>query len=279
MSEWLARLDPEMMTVWGLKIVYAVAIFIIGLFLAKLVAGALSRLLSRKVSDEALVGFVRTVLYSILLVVVIIAALDQLGVDTTSLVAVVGAAGLAVGLALKDSMQNVASGIMLIMMRTFKVGDYIEAGGTAGTVQRIGLFNSLLTTPDNREVTVPNSAITADNIVNYSARETRRLDLVFGVGYDDDMAKVRQLIEDVLNEESRILEDPEPVIAVAELADSSVNFYVRPWVNTSDYWPTRFALIEKMKQVFDANDITIPYPQRDVHHYQESANPKVEGAD
>ncbi len=271
MTEWLSALDQEMLTVWGLKIAYAAAIFVVGLFLARLVSGFCAGLLARKVEDEALLGFVRTVFRSILIVVVVIAALDQLGVDTTSLVAVVGAAGLAVGLALKDSLQNVASGIMLIMMRPFKAGDYVEAGGTAGTVQKVGLFTSLLVAPDNREVTVPNSAITGGSITNYSARDTRRLDLVFGVGYDDDMTRVRKLIDGVLAGEPRVLKDPEPVVAVAELADSSVNFYVRPWVATSDYWPTRFDLIEKIKKTFDENGVTIPYPQRDVHHYREPA--------
>jgi len=271
MKELIAGFDQELIMIWGLKVVYAVGIFIVGLFVARIISGFIGRLLGRKVSDEALLNFVRTVVYSVLVVVVVIAALDQLGVDTTSLVAVVGAAGLAVGLALKDSMQNVASGIMLIMMRPFKAGDYVEAGGTAGTVQRIGLFTSMFTTPDNREVTIPNGAITGGSIINFSARDSRRIDLVFGVHYDDDLDKVRQLIVDVLNREARVLKDPEPVIAVAELADNSVNFYVRPWVSTSEYWPTRFALIEAMKKTFDSNGITIPYPQRDVHHFQEPA--------
>jgi small conductance mechanosensitive channel len=269
MSEWFAGIDQDMVMVWGLRVVYAVAIFIVGRILAKIVAGFIVRLLSHKVTDEALLSFVRTVVFSILVVVVIIAALDQLGVDTTSLVAVVGAAGLAVGLALKDSMQNVASGIMLIMMRPFKAGDYVEAAGTAGKVEMIGLFTSVLCTPDNREVTVPNSAITGGSIINFSARDTRRIDLVFGIHYDDDMQKARQLIQDVLDGEERVLKDPEPVVAVAELADNSVNFYVRPWVGTADYWPVRFDLVEKVKQVFDENGITIPYPQQDVHHYRE----------
>ena len=269
MSEWIGQMDQEMIMVWGLKVVYAVAIFIVGRLLAKIVAGFLVKLLSHKVTDEALLSFVKTVAYSILIVVVIIAALDQLGVDTTSLVAVVGAAGLAVGLALKDSMQNVASGIMLIMMRPFKAGDYVEAAGTAGKVEKIGLFTSVLCTPDNREVTVPNSAITGGSITNFSARDTRRIDMVFGIHYDDDMQKARELILEVLNNDERVLKDPEPVIAVAELADSSVNFYVRPWVSTADYWPIRFDLTERIKKSFDDNGITIPFPQQDVHHYRE----------
>ncbi len=267
MTELISGLDREMLTVWGLKILYAAAIFVVGLFLARIVAGFVGRLLARRVEDEALLSFVRTVLYSVLVVVVVIAALDQLGVDTTSLVAVVGAAGLAVGLALKDSMQNVASGIMLIMMRPFKAGDYVEAAGTAGKVERIGLFTSVLCTPDNREVTVPNSAITGNSIINFTARDSRRIDLVFGIHYDDDIALARRIMEEVLRADARVLAEPEVVIAVAELADSSVNFYVRPWVATADYWPTRYDLIEKIKIAFDDNGITIPFPQRDVHHY------------
>ena len=271
MEQWFSGLDREMITVWGLKIVYAIAIFIVGRILAKMVTGFLVKLLAHKVTDEALLGFVRTVISSILTVVVVIAALDQLGVDTTSLVAVVGAAGLAVGLALKDSMQNVASGIMLIMMRPFKAGDYVEAGGTAGKVERVGLFTSMLCTPDNREVTIPNSAIIGGSIINYSARETRRIDLVFGIHYDDDIEKARQIIHDVLAAELRILPEPEPVVAVAELGASSVDFVVRPWVRAKEYWPTRFDLIEKLKVACDENGITIPYPQRDVHLYSESS--------
>ena len=269
MHNWFSSLNQEMLAVWGLKIAYAVAIFAIGLFLARIISNFIGRILARKVEDEALLNFVRTVLYSVLVVVVIIAALDQLGVDTTSLVAVVGAAGLAVGLALKDSMQNVASGIMLIMMRPFKAGDFVEAGGTSGKVEKIGLFTSVFSTPDNREVIVPNGAIVGGSITNFTAREARRIDLVFGIHYDDDIARAKQIIWDVLNADARILKDPEPVVAVAELGASSVDFVVRPWVPVPDYWPARFDLIEKVKLAFDANGITIPYPQQDVHHYRE----------
>jgi len=269
MPEWLAGINQELMTVWGLKVIYAVAIFIIGRMLANLLSRFLVRLLSHQVTDAALLSFVQTVLNVVLLVVVSIAALDQLGVNTTSLLAVVGAAGLAVGLALKDSMQNVASGIMLIMMRPFKAGDYVEAGGTAGTVERIGLFTSVFGTPDNREVTIPNSAIMGGSITNFSARDSRRIDLIFGIHYDDDIARAKQIILDVLAAEPRVLPEPKPVVAVAELGSSSVDFVVRPWVEVVNYWPTRFELIEKIKLAFDASGITIPFPQQDVHHYRE----------
>jgi small conductance mechanosensitive channel len=267
MKELFTSLDQELIALWGLKIVYAVAIFIVGLFLVRIISSFTMRLLAHKVTDNALLNFVRTVMKLILMVVVAIAALDQLGVDTTSLVAVVGAAGLAIGLALKDSMQNVASGIMLIMMRPFKAGDYVEAGGTSGTVEKIGLFTSVFCTPDNREVTIPNSAIVGDSITNFSARDSRRLDLVFGIHYDDDITLARQIILDVLASEKRLLKEPKPVVAVAELGASSVDFVVRPWVAACDYWPTRFDLIENIKLAFDRNGITIPFPQQDVHYY------------
>ncbi len=279
MKELFGSLDQELLLVWGLKIVYAFAIFFVGLILVKIVLNFTIRLLAHKVSDDALLNFVRTVLKLVLMVVVAIAALDQLGVDTTSLVAVVGAAGLAIGLALKDSVQNVASGIMLIMMRPFKAGDYVEAGGTAGKVEKIGLFTSVFCTPDNREVTIPNSAIVGGAITNFSARESRRIDLVFGIHYDDDISQARQIILDVLGAEERLLKDPAPVVAVSELGASSVDFVVRPWVMADNYWPTRFDLIEKIKRAFDANEITIPYPQRDVHHYGISREHGESGTD
>lgn len=267
MNALFTGFDQELFIVWGLKIVYAVGIFVIGLFLIRIVLKFMMRLLAHKVTDDALLYFVRTLIRLLLLVMVAIAALDQLGVNTTSLVAVLGAAGLAIGLALKDSMQNVASGIMLIMMRPFKAGDYVEAGGTAGTVEKVGLFTSLFCTPDNRELTVPNSAIVGGTITNYSARELRRIDLVFGIHYDDDIAKARGIIQAILAADNRLLKDPAPVVAVSELGASSVDFVVRPWVSVSNYWPVRFDLIEKIKLAFDAEGITIPFPQQDVHHY------------
>lgn len=267
MKELFSSLDQELVLVWGLKIVYAIVIFFVGLIVVRIISNFTIRLLAHKVSDDALLNFVRTILKLVLMMVVAIAALDQLGVDTTSLIAVVGAAGLAIGLALKDSMQNVASGIMLIMMRPFKAGDYVEAGGTAGKVERIGLFTSVFCTPDNREVTIPNSAIVGGAITNFSARESRRIDLVFGIHYDDNISQARQIILDVLAKEERLLKEPEPVVAVSELGASSVDFVVRPWVAAADYWPTRFDLIENIKLAFDQNGITIPFPQQDVHHY------------
>jgi small conductance mechanosensitive channel len=221
--------------------------------------------MARAALDDMLTKFVSNILYTVLLVVVAIAALDQLGVQTTSLLAVLGAAGLAVGLALKDSLANFASGVMLIIFRPFKVGDFIEAAGIAGVVEEVRIFSTIMRTGDNRGIIIPNGQIYGGPIVNVTARPTRRIDMVFGIGYEDDIRKARQLIEAELAADERILEDPAPVVMVAELADSSVNINVRPWVNTGDYWDVRGNLLERIKLSFDENGISIPYPQRDVH--------------
>jgi len=261
-------ISQEMLMLWGGKILFAVLIFAIGLFVGRMLVALVVRLLRRTVGDEALLHFVRSVLNILVLLAVIAAALDQLGVDTTSLVAVLGAAGLAVGLAMKDSLQNVASGVMLIGLRPFRAGDYIEAAGTGGTVESIGLFSTALCTPDNRSVIVPNSAIVGATLVNFSARDTRRIDLVFGISYGDSIDKAREVVRQVLAGESRILAEPEPQIAVGNLGDSSVDLVVRPWVSSGDYWPVRFALLEQVKLAFDEAGITIPFPQREVHQVQ-----------
>jgi small conductance mechanosensitive channel len=203
-----------------------------------------------------------------LMTLVAITAVQELGVASHSFVAVIGAAGLAIGLALQGSLANFAAGVMIIGFRPFKAGDYIEAGGTAGTVQEVQIFSTFLKTPDNKLVIVPNGSITSDTITNYSATGTRRLDLVFGIGYGDDMKKAKQIIEETLGQDERVLEDPKPVIAVAELGDSSVNIVARPWVKTGDYWDLRFHLTETIKRRFDEEGISIPFPQRDVHLFQ-----------
>jgi small conductance mechanosensitive channel len=228
----------------------------------------LQKLLTRSKMDSMLVEFVTSILRAILLLFVVIAALDQLGVDTTSLIALLGAAGLAVGLALQNSLQNFAAGVMLIVFRPFKAGDFVEAGGTAGVVESISIFSSTFRTGDNKEVIVPNGSIYGGTITNYSARETRRIDMVFGIGYDDDIRKAKDLLQQLVTADPRVLADPAPVIAVSELADSSVNFIVRPWVKTSDYWAVYWDLTEKVKLEFDANGVSIPYPQMDVHQHQ-----------
>ena len=212
-----------------------------------------------------LVRFLGNIVYTVLLLAVVMAALDRLGIQTTSLLAAFGAAGLAIGLALKDSLGNFYSGVMLILFRPFEVGDFIEAGSTGGVVEEVRMFATIIRTGDNREVIVPNSQIYSGTTVNYSARAARRIDMVFGIGYDDDLARARQIIQDIMKQDERIPADPAPAIALAELGERSVNFDVRPWVKSGDYWPVRADLLEKVKLGFDANGTSIPYPQRDLH--------------
>ncbi|WP_455200417.1 mechanosensitive ion channel family protein, partial [Kaarinaea lacus] len=247
---------------WAINIISALVVFIIGRWIAKLLVKAMSKVMQRARVDETLISFLGNVLYVALLIVVIIAALDRLGVNTTSVLAVFATAGLAVGLALKDSLSNFAAGVMLIVFKPFKVGDFVEAGGTAGTVEEIRIFNTVMRTPDNREITVPNGQIYSGTIVNVTARDTRRIDLLFGIGYEDDFKKARELVWEVINNDERILKDPVPVVMFMELADSSVNFAVRPWVKTSDYWTVRADMLENVKLAFDNNNISIPFPQR-----------------
>jgi small conductance mechanosensitive channel len=204
-----------------------------------------------------------------LLIFVIIAALAQVGIQTTSLIAVLGAASLAIGLALQGSLANFAAGVLLIIFRPFKVGDYVECAGTAGAVDEMQIFTTQLKSPDNKKIIIPNAKLLGDVITNYSAQETRRVDLVIGVSYSDDLQKVEKVLTDILSQDERVLKDPAPTIAVLELADSSVNFAVRPWVKTGDYWNVYFALTKNIKMRLDAEGIAIPFPQRDVHLYQQ----------
>jgi small conductance mechanosensitive channel len=199
---------------------------------------------------------------------IVIAAISRLGVQTASFVAVLGAAGLAVGLALQGSLANFAAGVLMIIFKPFKVGEFISAGGVTGGVEAMGIFTTVLKSPDNKKIIVPNAKITGDSITNFSANDTRRIDMVAGVSYSDDLAKVKQVLEGILSEDERILKDPAPTIGLLEMADSSINFAVRPWVKTADYWDVFFATQEKIKQRFDAEGISIPFPQRDVHLYK-----------
>ena len=256
---------------WGINILLALAVLIIGRWVAKLVVRIIKRLMKTANMDEVLIGFLSSILKVVLLVVVVIAALEQLGVNTTSLVAIFAAAGLAVGLALKDSLSNFAAGVMLIIFKPFKVGDFIEAAGISGAVEVIRVFNTQLRTGDNREIIVPNSQIYSGIITNFSARERRRIDLVIGIGYEDEIRSAKQALEEILKADTRILEDPAPVILVSELGESSVDLAVRPWVNSADYWNVRSDLLETIKHEFDTKGISIPYPQRDVHMHQTAA--------
>lgn len=250
---------------WSINIAMAIAIFIVGRIVVKILVSLIRKLLLKSKMDAMLVQFVASIIQAILVLFVVIAALDQLGVDTTSLIALLGAAGLAVGLALQNSLSNFAAGVMLIVFRPFKAGDFVEVAGISGVVETINIFSSTLRTGDNKEVIIPNGSIYGGNIINYSARDTRRIDMVFGIGYDDDIKKTKVLLEKIISEDERILPEPEPVIALSELADSSVNFVVRPWVKTSDYWAVLWDTTEKVKLEFDAAGISIPYPQMDVH--------------
>jgi small conductance mechanosensitive channel len=240
----------------------------VGRWIAKALRNMLKRMMTKGNVDETLISFVANLTYIALLAFVIIAALNQLGIQTTSFIAVIGAAGLAIGLALQGSLANFAAGVLMIIFRPFKAGDYIEGAGVAGTVEEVQIFATQLKTPDNKTIIVPNAKMMGDNITNYSAKDTRRVDMVIGVGYSDDLKKVREILEDILAKDDRILEDPAPTIGVLELGDNSVNFAVRPWVKTEDYWGAYFDVTETVKRRFDEEGISIPFPQRDVHLYE-----------
>jgi small conductance mechanosensitive channel len=250
---------------WGIRVVTAILIFIIGRWLARTIVNFTRRLMLKSHLDEMLAKFLSNILYALLIIVVVLATLEQLGVRTTSALAILGAAGLAVGLSLQSSLSNFASGVMLIIFRPFKVGDFVEAGGISGIVETIDIFSSKLRTGDNREIIVPNGQIYGGTIVNYSARDTRRIDMIFGIGYEDDIRKAKEIIETQLKNDSRVLTDPAPVILVSELGASSVDLAVRPWVNSADYWNVRSDLLENIKRAFDDAGISIPYPQQDLY--------------
>lgn len=246
----------------------AVIIFYVGRIVVRLVTKGLRRIMEAQEFDMTLVSFVSNLVNMILMVVVVIAAVGALGVQTTSFIAILGAAGLAVGLALQGSLSNFASGVLIIIFRPYRVGDWIEGAGISGAVVDVQILTTILKTGDNKQIIVPNSQIMDGIITNYSANDTRRVDMVVGVSYADDVDKVRAALEDLITAEERILDDPAPTIAVSELADSSVNFVVRPWVKTADYWGVKFDLTEAIKKRFDQDGISIPFPQRDVHLYK-----------
>lgn len=256
----------------GLKLIAALAIFVIGRMIAKAIIRGARKAMERIGVDETLQSFLSNIISVLLTIVIVLAAVSQLGVKTTSFIALLGAAGLAVGLALQGSLANFASGVLIVFFKPYKKGDYVEVAGVGGSVDAVTIFNTILVTPDNRRVVVPNSNVTSGPITNYSALDTRRLDLVIGVGYDDDLQKTKQVLTDVVTADERVLAEPAPTIEVLELGDSSVNFAVRPWVKTSDYWPLRFSLMMQIKLRLDAEGISIPYPQRDVHLHQVAAD-------
>ncbi|MCH2212373.1 MAG: mechanosensitive ion channel [Fuerstiella sp.] len=261
----------NVLTTYGIDLVSAITVFVIGRWVAKFTTGLIVRAARRAQVDETLLGFLRNVVYLLLLVAVCIAALGCLGVDTTSLSAILAAAGFAVGMAMQGSLGNIASGVMLVVFKPFKVGDYIDLGTTSGTVVQIQMFSTILLTPDNVRVVVPNANITGGAISNYSAENKRRIDLSVSCGYSDDLKQVRSFLEELVESDSRVLTHPNPVVAVAELADSSVNFVVRPWVLSTDYWDVKFDLTERIKLGFDERRFTIPYPSRDVFMHPSDA--------
>lgn len=250
---------------YGLNIAASVATLVIGLIIASMIAKGFHRVLTKRELDVTIVEFVSHMVKYVIVAFVVIAALSRIGVQTTSFIALLGAAGLAVGLALQGSLSNFASGVLIIVLRPFKSGEYIEAAGIGGSVESVQIFATTLVTPDNKFVVVPNSAILAGNIINYSRKPTRRIDLTIGVSYSADLAKTKALLEKVVIANTLVLKDPGVQVAVAELADSSVNFVVRPWVNSADYWTVRFELMEAIKNGLDEVGIEIPFPQMDVH--------------
>ena len=259
----------EWLWAYGPKIITALVIFIVGRIAVNIIVKILKKVMDKAHVDVTLTKFITSLARIFLMMAVVIATLQSLGVDTTSMVAILGAAGLAIGLALQSSLSNFSAGVMLIIFRPFKSGDFIEAGGASGIVEEIHIFNTMMRTADNKEIIIPNSNIMGGNITNYSAKETRRVDMVFGIGYGDDLKKAKSILDQIVKSDDRILADPAPVIAVSELADSSVNFVVRPWVKSGDYWNVLWETTEKVKLTFDAEGISIPFPQRDVHLYNE----------
>lgn len=250
---------------YGIRIIGAIAIFVIGKWVAKKLSGLIKKLMERGEVDPTLSAFVASIIDILLMVVVVLAAIKNLGIDTTSFIAILGAAGLAIGLALQGTFGNIGSGVILILFRPFEVGNFIAVGGESGTVEAITLFNTTLLTPDNKVILIPNSTVAAGNITNFSKKAERRVDFVFGIGYDDDLKLAKATLQEIIDADTRILKFPESFIGVGELGDSSVNFTVRVWVKASDYWGVHFDTTEKVKLTFDVKGISIPYPQMDIH--------------
>ncbi|MCB9096918.1 mechanosensitive ion channel family protein [Arcobacter aquimarinus] len=267
-SSYIPDNIAEILSGYAFSLLMALLIFIIGKWIVNKIVAVFGKVL-RKVKgvEETLIKFLENIVYYALMIVVLLTALGKLGVETTSFLAILGAAGLAIGLALKDSLSNFASGVMIILFKPFKVGDFVTAGGVTGSVTEVGIFNSVFTTGDNQKVIVPNGTITSGSIVNVNANDTRRVDLVVGISYDDDIKKTKDVLNEIIKSNDKVLMDKGVTVAVSELADSSVNFVVRVWVNTPNYWDVKFDLTEKIKITFDKEGISIPFPQQDVHHY------------
>jgi small conductance mechanosensitive channel len=266
--EALVTKITEVGSIWVVKLIGAIAILILGMAFVKMLVGMLRKVMEKSNVEPTLIGFLAGVAKTVLQVVVWLMVLGNLGVRTTSFVAILGSAGLAVGLALQGSLSNLGAGVLLILFSPFKAGDFVSAGGESGTVKEISIFNTVLTTPDNKMIIIPNSKVTAGSITNYSAMETRRVDFTFGIGYDDDLKLAKNTLIEIINADERVLKDPEPSVVVKELGDSSVNFAVKAWVKSGDYWGLYFDVLEKVKLTFDEKGISIPFPQQDVHIHQ-----------
>lgn len=249
----------------GVSVVYALIILVVGLWISKLLTGMTRKALNKREVEPTLVKFGTNILYAILVVFVITATMNKVGIQTTSLIAVIGAAGLAIGLALQGSLANFAAGVLIIIFHPFKVGDVIEGAGVLGSVKELGIFTTVLKTPDNKTIFVPNGSLAGGNITNYTLEENRRVDMVVGVGYGEDVRRVKEVLTDIVTSDERVLKDPAPVVEVLELADSSVNFVVRPWTKTGDYWGVYFDTMATVKLRLDEEGIEIPFPQTDVH--------------
>ncbi len=273
-TEELLEYVQEAGAEFGLQLLGAIAILIVGRWIAKLIHKGVVKGLEKAKLEPILVRFFGSLAYALLMVFVILGAINQLGVQTTSLIALLGAAGLAVGLAMQGSLANLAAGVLLIIFRPYRIGDFIEGGGTSGTVEEVQIFTTVLKTPDSRRVIVPNSQIMSGTIVNFSAHPERRVDITVGVSYDADSDHVRKVIHEVLAADERVLAQPEPVVAMLAHGDSSVEWIVRPWVRTADYWKFYWDTMEAIKRAFDREGIAIPYPQRDVHVYNHPVEEK-----
>jgi small conductance mechanosensitive channel len=263
----IVAMMTDMVAAWGLKVLGAIVVFVIGRIVAKWARRAMTRVLKKSNLDDTLVPFLTGMTYYLLMAFVVVAVLGMMGIQTASMIAVLGAAGLAVGLALQGTLGNFASGVMLLVFRPFRVGDFIEAAGTAGSVEAISIFTTQLNTPDNVRIVIPNSAVWGSTIKNYAVNDTRRIDLVAGISYDDDIGLAIRTIEQML-QDPRVLKDPAPMVAVSELGDSSVNLVVRPWCNRGDYWGLRCDLTRKIKEDLEKAGCSIPYPQQDVHMHE-----------
>ncbi|RUO46665.1 mechanosensitive ion channel protein [Pseudidiomarina aquimaris] len=267
---WITE-NQDLIVSYVIKFIVAILILIIGKMIANSVAKLLGRGMTKKGVDGAVISFLSAIVKSVIFIAAVLMALSQVGVQTTSFIAILGAAGLAIGLSLQGSLSNMASGVLIIMFRPFRAGEYVDAGGVSGTVNEVNIFQTVLKTPDNKVVYVPNAQITGQPITNYSREDTRRVDLLIGVSYDADLHKTKEVLESVLKAEKRLLKEPAWNIQVHALNNSSVDFIVRPWVNSTDYWPVYWDLMREIKIALDKNDIGIPYPQMDVHLFKQAS--------